>query len=188
MATLSQSRIFTEEELMALPKDSGKWELVNGELTLMAPAGFDHGDIIGTLFVLLGFHVRKNRLGRILDGQTGFWMKSGNLFSPDLSFVSRARLAGLKRGSTGFFKGSPDLAVEVLSPTESKAAANKKIREYFKNDTRLAWLIDPSKKSIFVHHSPVADAVLHIGDVLDGESIVPGFSMPAADLFAEFDI
>ena len=186
MITEYQKRVWTEDALLALPKQPGKCELINGELIQMAPAGFDHGDITCAVLAPLTTYVITNHLGRVVDGQTGFWMKSGNLLSPDMSFVGKSRLLGLKRGPKGFFKGSPDLAVEILSPTQSKAATNRKIREYFENDTEMAWVIDPPKKQVYVYRGSRSPTVFGIGDYLDGEDVVPGFRMPVAELFKEF--
>ena len=187
MAIQTQDKVWTEEELLVLPKDAGKWELINGEPTVTPPAGFNHGQINNVLAARLTLHVLRHRLGCVVDGQTGFWMKAGNLYSPDTSFVSKQRLSGLKRGPKGFFKGSPDLAVEVLSPEDTKAAVRKKIREYFKNDTALAWVIDPQQKLVYVYHRTGAAVVLRPGDFLMGEQVVPGFKIAVAELFEEFD-
>src|ERR1043165_5797430 len=109
---------WTEKELVALPKEHGKYELVDGELVLMPPAGFEHGDISLEAGMRLRAYVRRKKLGRVVDGQTGFWMKSGNLRSPDVSFVSKQRLLEMERLPAGLFIGAPDLAVEVLSPDD----------------------------------------------------------------------
>jgi Uma2 family endonuclease len=177
---------WTDEELMALPEDGFKRELVNGEI-VMSPAGANHGRIIMILsFALEGF-VTKRKLGAVFDGQTGFRMRSGDLFSPDISFMAKSRLEGTKRAPQAFFRGSPELAVEVLSPGESFGHAEEKIAQYFENDTKLAWLVNPVNQTVQVYRGRTPEKMLRAGDVLDGEDILPGFTFPVADLFAEFN-
>ena len=97
------------------------------------------------------------------------------------------RLKGLKRPPRGFFQGSPDLAVEILSPSNTVEEIHTKIVEYFENDTRLVWVIHPDEKYVLVYHEPEPERLLRPQDTLEGDAIVPGFSMPVAELFEEWD-
>jgi len=178
---------WTDEELMALPDDGFKRELVNGEI-VMSPAGLNHGDIINVLSAALTTFALERKLGRTFDGQTGFRMRSQDLLSPDISFISRSRLAGMRRAPAGFFRGSPDLAVEVLSPGESVGHAEEKVAQYFENDTKLAWIVNPINRTVQVYTTGrTPDRMLRTGDSLDGGSLLPGFTFPVADLFADYD-
>lgn len=181
MPTLTKT--WTEKELLALPKDRGKYELVDGELVFMPPAGFEHGDISGEALSRLRTYVRRKKLGRVVDGQTGFWMKSGNLRSPDVSFVSKQRLLKLTRLPTGFFLGTPDMVVEVLSPDDRMSNIEKKIRDYFESGTKLLWLVNPVTRTVRVYRDPDNYRLLTIKNNLAGEDIVPGFSMAVKKLF-----
>lgn len=174
---------WTEAQLLALPDVGHKIELIDGRLT-MAPAGFEHGNIGLFIGARIELYARQHKLGLAFDSSTGFWMKSGNLRSPDASFVSAARLKGLKRLPTGFFQGSPDLAVEIISPSDRAGDMHERLMDYFETDTRLAWIINPSERSALVYHGPTPDKVLTLSQSLDGENILPGFSLPLADLFA----
>jgi Uma2 family endonuclease len=177
--------VWTEKKLMQLPDDGNVYELVGGELE-MSQAGFEHGDIGAELLAVLRLFVRTQKLGVVVGASTGFWMNSGNSRSPDVSFVSKERLRG-RRPTKKFFHGAPDLAVEVVSPNDVWQKLNQKIAELFANGTRLAWVINPGDQTVLVYHSAQPDRILKAGDVLDGEDIVPGFSMPVAVLFAEWD-
>ena len=182
MPTLTKQ--WTEKELLRLPKDDGKYELVNGELELMSPAGFEHGQICMRLGACLTVHVENHKLGCVADGQTGYWMNSGNLRSPDVSFVSKARLAVLERLPTGFFKGAPDLAVEVFSPGDRTKQLNEKIADYFASGTRMVWVIYPKSRSARIYREPGVKRLISDDEVLDGEDVVPGFSIKLSELFA----
>ena len=138
---MSATRTWTEADLMALPRDGFKRELVDGEIHV-SPAGAPHGRIIVHLTVLLGNHVQAHALGEVFDSSTGCWMPSGNLRSPDLAFVSRARLPdGVPEG---FLRVVPNLVVEVLSPGDSRRQIVDKVAEYLSAGVRLVWVIDPA--------------------------------------------
>jgi Uma2 family endonuclease len=179
--------VWTDEAFMALPQDGHRYELVQGELVDMGNSGMEHGWIASILNGLLFDFVRTHKLGVICDSSTAFAMKSGNKRSPDVSFIAKARLVGLRRLPKGFFAGSPDLAVEVLSPGNTVEEMHSKLVEYFENDTRLVWVIHPDEQYVLVYHSPSPDRLLTLQDALDGEDVVPGFSLPVAALFEELD-
>jgi len=184
METTLAKKLWTEEELLSLPDNGNKYELINGELS-MVPTGIEHEDIGATLLAALKRHVSEHKLGVVCGSSTGYWMKSGNLRSPDVSFISKARLKGHKRPPKGFFRGSPDLAVEILSPSDTVENLHGKIVEYFENDTTLAWIINPEEQVVMVYHSPRPDKILAGNDTLQGEEVLRGFTFPVAELFAD---
>ena len=176
---------WTDKELLALPKDGYEREVVNGEL-IVSPAGFDHGAIIPRILGPLFVFVTEKNLGVVLDGQTGCRMKSGDLFSPDVSFVAKQRTLSQRKKHKAFFDGAPDLVVEVLSPSDTVRVTEEKIAQYFENGTRLAWVVHPHSQSVYVYRrGPVADDVLSIKDSLGGEKVVPGFSLVVASIFLD---
>lgn len=186
--TLSTAQpVWTDEAFMALNKDGHRYEVVKGELVDMGNSGMEHGGIGSFLGGLLAIYVRQHKLGIVCDSSTAFALKNGNKRSPDVSFVGKERLQGLKRPPRGFFPGAPDLAVEILSPGNTVEEIHAKIVEYFENGARLVWVIHPDEKYVLVYHSPEPDRFLRLQDLLEGEAIVPGFSMPVAELFEEWD-
>ena len=153
----------------------------------MSPAGTRHGDLaIQIAAALYNFGAR--RLGRVLDSSTGFRMQEGNVRSPDVSFLSRERLRGLKKLPTGFFDGAPDLAVEILSPSDTLTGLHERLVEYFANGTRLAWVVNPLEETVLVYQEAAhSERLLHKGDVLEGAPLLPGFSLALSELFADLD-
>lgn len=106
---------------------------------------------------------------------------SGRVRLPDVVFVSLDRLPKSREPIPTL---APDLAVEVLSASNTTAEIEQKLREYFQSGTRLAWVIDPAPRSVSVYHGPgTPTRVLHESDALDGEDVVPDFSLPVAELF-----
>ncbi|MCH9055879.1 Uma2 family endonuclease [Synechococcus sp. PCC 6716] len=169
---------------MALPKDGHRYEIVNGELVDMGSSGALHGNLAITLSSALFAVVNAQKLGALFDSSTAFKMKSGNRRSPDISFFAKERLQGMTELPTGFLDGAPDLAVEVLSPGNTVEEIHDKLVEYFENGTRLAWIIHPSEHYVLVYRSAQEpDRLLKSVDSLDGEEVIPGFTLPVAELF-----
>ncbi len=186
MKTKLKQKIWTERELMSLPDNGNKYELVNGEI-IMGPAGFEHGEIIMRLATALRVYAIQKKLGTVLDSSTGFWMKNGNCRSPDISFIKKDRLKGFKSLPKGFIEGAPDLAIEVLSPTDSIENTHAKITEYFDSGAKLVWIINPEDQTVHIYHSKHPYKLLLPEDYIDGEDLIPGFSMKIAELFTEFE-
>jgi Uma2 family endonuclease len=188
MTVSAERKIWTDEEFMALSDRGGdRYELVNGEVRTISNSGMEHGNIGTFLGGVIELYARTNRLGVTCDSSTAFALKSGNKRSPDISFVSKERLQGLRRIPKGFFQGAPDLAIEVISPNNTFAEIHDKLVEYFDNGCRLAWVVNPSERSVLVYHQPQPDKLLKISDNLDGEQVLPGFILPVAELFVELD-
>jgi Uma2 family endonuclease len=172
---------------MALPDDGNKYELVDGEL-VVSNSGLEHGYIGVILASALYSFVISRKLGVVLDSSTAFTMKTGNKRSPDVSFLSKNRLQGLKKLPKGFGQGAPDLAVEILSPSNTTAEIHSKIVEYLENGTKLIWVINPEEEYVLVYKSrPSPDRLLSSVDILSGEETLPDFSFAVADLFPQFD-
>lgn len=189
LAVETPRKVWTEAELQALPHDAYNYEVVDGELVMSPKNDFFHGDICIQLATALSAFADARRLGRILDSSTGFWMKNRNCRAPDISFVSREPLKaeGFRRSTRGFFRGAPDLAVEVLSLNSTRSEIDRPLKDFFESSTRIAWIIDPENERVEVCHSPTDRALIGSGGFLDGEDLLPGFQFPIADLFKEWD-
>lgn len=183
----NRKKILTDEEFMALSENESHYELINGEVIDLGNSGMEHGNISAYLCGLIELYARKKKLGVTCDSSTAFSLKSGNKRSPDVSFISKERLQGIKRLPKGYFQGSPDLAIEVISPNNTFEELHQKIVEYFDNGCRLVWVINPDEKSVLVYHQPEPDKLLNVTDNLDGEDILPDFTLPVLDLFMELD-
>ncbi len=184
LETPGEEKVLTDAEFMALNRDGHRYEIVNGELIDMGNSGAKHGYVCSVLMILLGGYVHIQKLGAMFDSSTAFKMKSGNKRSPDVSFMAKERLQGLDELPDGFLEGAPDLAVEILSPSNTVEEIHNKLVEYFDNGSRLVWVINPKEKYVLVYRSSEEpDRLLKSIDSLDGEEIVPGFSLPIGDLF-----
>ncbi|HVF55854.1 MAG TPA: Uma2 family endonuclease [Pyrinomonadaceae bacterium] len=179
------TQLKTAEELLKLPRGRFRYELVNGELRRMSPAGHNHGRIAARLTVSLGQHVEENNLGEVYAAETGFKLRSDpdTVRAPDVAFVRRERVdeAGEMKG---YFPGAPDLAVEVNSPDDTVREVEEKVAEWLEYGARLVWIISPKLHNVTVYRSLADVRTLTERDALDGEDVVPGFNYPVAKLFA----
>ena len=141
---------WTDNELLSLPNDGRKYELLDGNL-LMSPVIATHGSLCMKLGSLLLRHVQRRKLGEVYDSSTGFRLSRDLLLSPDIAFVSHERLAKILVAPDKFLGGAPDLVVEVLSPSDRPKLIQQKLDRYFEHDTRLAWLVDWKKQEVTVH-------------------------------------
>lgn len=184
MVAGTTTSLMTADELWELPSNGDRYELVKGELRTMAPAGFEHGQRGSKLLILLGFFVLERRLGWVVGPDTGFVLSRDPdvVRSPDVAFVARARVP--VEPVVKFFPGAPDLAVEVLSPTDTFDEIEEKIEDYFSAGTRLVWVVNPRSKSVSVYRPAMAFEVLRGEQKLTGLDVVEGFECRVADLFA----
>lgn len=182
----SEPKIWTDEAFLSLPDDGNRYELVNGELINMGNSGAMHDYLAIVLSSALFAVVMPQKLGALFDSSTAFKMKNGNKRSPDVAFFAKERLQGITTLPSGFLDGAPDLAIEVLSASNTVEEIDGKIAEYFDNAARLVWVINPYQRYVLVYRSAQEpDRLLKSTDALDGEDVIPGFSLPVAELFQE---
>jgi Uma2 family endonuclease len=177
--------VTTADELLRMPDDGMRHELVRGELRMMPPPGFEHGRVAATVGTLLGMHVRQTESGVTLAAETGFLLTSNpdTVRAPDAAFVSRERAERVGR-TAKYWPGAPDLAVEVVSPGDSFHEVQDKTLEWLAAGTIAVLVLDPTKSTATVYRGQ-GDAHVHsAGDTLDLSDAVPGFSVAVAELFA----
>lgn len=178
--------IMTVEEFLVCDIDEKKAELVRGELRVTPPASAGHGMVVANLLRLLLPYVSTYGLGRVFGDGFGYQLVElpHTVRVPDASFVRADRLPpnGLGRG---LFKGAPDLAVEVLSPTETASDLDEKLEDYGAVHTSLVWIVDPERRTVMIIAANEPATWLREGDTLTGGEVIEGFSTPVADLFSD---
>ena len=169
--------MMTLEEFLVSDVDG--YEYVKGELIPMAAPSAEHGLIGANVSWYLSRYVRENQLGAVVGSETGFQVGE-RVLKPDVAFVSTPRLpADLIKA----FPVSPDLAVEVISPSETFRKAVEKAFAYLEAGTRLVWVIEPGSKTVIVYRSETDITLLTREDTLTGEDVVEGFACQVAELF-----
>ena len=159
-------------------------ELVEGTLVEKA-VGFESAYIAGLIVTALNLFVRPRRLGIVTPPDAPFELFGGMVRLPDAAFTSWDRIPGRRRPKEPVPRLVPDLAVEVLSPSNTPAEIRRKLSEYFEAGVRLAWVVDPKKKkTVRVHASADRSTLLREGQSLDGGDVLPGFTLSLRDLFA----
>ena len=183
MAT--SQRLMTAEELLRLPDDGQRHDLIAGELTTMPPSGFEHGRRAARIAVSLTQHVDAHGLGEVVAAETGFLLARDpdTVRAPDVAFVSRDRLEAVGN-VTGYWPGAPDLAVEVISPNDLYTEVDEKVAAWLAHGARMVLVVNPRRRTVAVHRPGADVRHLTVDDVLDGEDVVPGWTMPVRDLFA----
>jgi Uma2 family endonuclease len=180
---VAAEKLWTDDELLALSAPDGrKRELWFGRVITMSPAGPEPGDVIMRLAGSLTAHVYTHKSGRLYDGQTGYRLSLDLCFAPDLSFVSNERLKVIRPFKEKLFRGAPDLAIEVLSPSDSITKTEEKITHYLVHGARLAWMVDLRHRSVRVYREPNKFELLRPGRFLSGNSVLPGFRCAVAKL------
>lgn len=172
------------EDLPYLEPDVDRVELVAGSIVRQPPPGSAHGGVTLAVGSVLRAFVREHRLGRAF-GETGYVLSRDpdTVRAPDASFVSEERLATAAwRGP--YRVGAPDLAVEVASPRDSESDLTAKADEYLGAGGRAVWVLDPERRTVTVHRAGREPLRLSPDEVLDGEPVLPGLSVPVAELFA----
>lgn len=166
-----------------MARDGFVYELVDGELRKMSPAGFEHGHIAMLIGASLSNHVRRNGLGRVTAAETGFRLRENpdTVRAPDVAFVRRARVVDVR----GYFPGAPDVAIEVISPSDTYSEVSEKVSDWLRSGVTMVVLVDPSTKSASVHRSLTETKHLALGDVIDGQDVVPGWRLEMRELFGE---
>jgi Uma2 family endonuclease len=175
------------DDLLTLPDDGWQYELVDGRLVRIAGSGQRATAIAAILLGALIAFVRPRRLGVVTgaDGVYKFDPARETGLIPDVGFYVTARQLRIVNPNKPI-PFAPDLAVEVASPSQSKADMKAKAALYLSGGTRLVWVIWPNRRQVEVWHAgEVPRSVpLGVGDILDGGDVVPGFFHPVADIFS----
>ena len=182
MATIIETT--TAEDLLRMPKDGFRYELMRGEIRKMSPAGNRHGKLTMRLSAPLFQYVEANGLGVVYAAETGFRLSTDpdTVLAPDIAFVSRKRIEAVGEPD-GYWPGAPDLTVEVISPTDLYTEVEEKVFEWLNAGTAMVVLVNPRNRTVTTYRSRADIAVLTEGDTLDGADIVPGWTMPIGGLF-----
>ena len=182
---LPANDLMTAEQLLMYDARGMRTELVRGRLVVREPAGYRHGGIAARVLLRIGAYLERDQaarsaehpLGDVLAAETGFTLQRGpdTVRAPDVAFVAWARRPS---STIGFAALAPDLAVEVLSPGDCPGDVLAKVADWLTAGTTLVWVIDPDRRLARVYRADGTESILQEHMALDGESTLPGFSLP----------
>ena len=161
-------------------------ELIDGTL-VEKTMGQEESGLAVRLIIFLGNFVLQYKLGKIFGADGPSRLFPGQVRLPDVWFVTRERMRSLTDRKAPILDLAPDLAVEVLSKSNTNAEMERKLREYFAAGTRLVWYVDPKTRTVRAFTSPDSVITLNDDQTLDGGEVLPGFTLNLRELFAEFD-
>lgn len=181
---MSTTSPMTAEQLLRLPDDGNRYELVAGELRMMSPGNWKHSEIAANIGLLLLNHVKKRRLGKVLSNDPGFVLERNpdTVLAPGVAYIARGNYPA-DLPEQGYWPCAPDLAVEVLSPNDRIKGTEEKIEQSIEAGCRLAWLVNPRMRTVKIYFSNAGTKTIAIGEELDGDELLPGFCCQVAEVF-----
>jgi Uma2 family endonuclease len=174
----------TADDVLAMGAKGRFLEVIEGEARAVLPANIRHGDIASQIGMILRQYVSPRKLGRvIIEGGYILARNPDTMLAPDVSFLRQSRIpaGGLPEK---FFDGFPDLAVEIISPTNPRAELKRKMKTYLDHGTELAWLVDPNMMTVDIYRPKRAARRVKRSDQITGDQTIAGFSVVVSEFFA----
>jgi Uma2 family endonuclease len=184
MATTKVTKLYTAEDLWEMGDDA-RVELLEGELIDMgSPTNEGHGSISGIFAWAIGDYAMRTNAGRWYTAEPGFVLARNPdvVLAPDVAFVRMERVAHGEQRQR-YIEGAPDLAIEVISPSDRASVVSAKVVSYLDAGTSLVWVADPLRRIVTVYTRDGAARIVRVGDDLDGGDVLPGFSLPLETVF-----
>ena len=180
--TTQATKLITAEQLFEMG-DIGRCELLYGELVMMSPAGAEHGLVAARFVRYLSEFVDEHELGFVLSSETGFTIENDPdlVRAPDASFVRKERIGDALPRT--YIKGVPDLAVEVVSPGDSRREVAEKVNMWLAHGTQVVWVADARPKTLVIHRVGTTPVTLRVTEEVRDEPLLPGFVLPLSKVF-----
>lgn len=179
-------RPWTAADVLALHSArTHRYELVQGELRQMSLLRFWHSVLNGSIIGTIGLYLQTHPIGLVVPWDAGFTLQTDPLTvrSPDVAFVAAERLPPDNPDAPAFPHLAPDLAVEVISPSETATSIAERVSDYVQAGTRLLWLVYPERQEVQEFYQGQFFHIYRLGDTLDGRDVLPNFGYPLDELF-----
>lgn len=174
-------------EFVNLPENEGRlFERINGEIIEVSPANIYSSFVTANITYYLKIYEKTHKTGYVTESDGGYDITEDDTFAPDVAYISKTRQEKLPK--TGFNPIPPDLAVEVISPTDLKNPKNRiqaKLEKYQKAKIPLLWMVYPDRQEVVVYEKGDQTQVMTLNDTLSGGDVLPGFELAVKDIFEE---
>lgn len=180
--TNGKARVRSEESINRFLLKHDRYEYVKGNLEKKNMPNAKHSGIAGRLVIELGIYLKKNKIGRIYP-EAHFQIGKDKRI-PDVAFVESPKIPETGEPQK-FWDFAPDLAIEIVSPTDFYQDVLKKIDDYFVVGIKQVWLINPEKETLTIYFSSSETKLLTKKDVLTCEDILPKFNLKLSEIFVD---
>jgi Uma2 family endonuclease len=179
----TQTKLITADELLMMPDDGYRYELLRGVLIRKMPPGHRHGNVVAFTTAEFVNYVRANDYGEV-DAEIGYKLESDpdTVRAPDVSWIAPENV---REPIPGYPDGAPDLAVEVKSPNDSRPEMFAKAQMWIGYGTRIVLVLDPVPVTVTVYRPSSEPLTYEEHDVLNLDDLLPGFSCPVWRLFRQ---
>lgn len=184
MPTTVSAEIVTAKSIFERPSDGYRYELLQGNLRMMSPAGGRHGRITLQVAHLLKTHSDAGKLGVVFAAETGFLIETDpdTVLAPDVAFVSRSRFESIEN-EIRYLPLAPELVVEVLSPSDRFSQVEAKAFAWIDAGTKLVLVVNPESETIHAYRSRKQIEVFECSESIDCSTVVPGWILSVAAAF-----
>ena len=182
--TTTKGKLLTAEDLLELDGKGIKGELIRGVFCETVSTGIEHGEIAGNFIIGLGTHVKPRKLGRVFGSDSGIRLERGpdTVREPDVGYISAEKLP-LGTRITGYSEVVPDLVVEIVSPSDTVREMYDRACMWLRHGVRLVWVAYPDTRTVDVFRQDATTVTLSEDDVLDGDPVLPRFTLPVREVF-----
>jgi Uma2 family endonuclease len=181
-----QDRLYTAQDLADMPDDGKIYELHNGVLIEVAGSKLRQSRLAAWIIHLLFSFIEQHKLGGMVTGADGTaQLNDYNTRIPDVSYISAGQAK--KQDDNSYLQGAPDLAIEVVSPSNSNLEMQQRAGEYLSADARLVWIVNPEMRTVDVYRPGGLRTVLSGDGVLDGGDVLPGLALSLREIFKVLD-
>jgi Uma2 family endonuclease len=182
MTMVVQDKLYTVHDLLNMLDDGKVYELHNGILVEVPGSRIQQAQLAAWIIYLLTAFIEQHNLGGIIMGADGTAeLNEFNTRIPDVSYISRERAH--KQDKHSYLDGAPDLAIEVVSPSNSAIEMQKRAGEYLSFGARLVWIVNAETRTIDVYVPHGARTVFGLEGTLDGGDVLPGLTLPVQRIF-----
>ena len=180
--TTTKRKLITADELLLMPRDGSRYELIRGVLIEKMPTGDPHRVTVFLISALLDRYIEATDYGEGGAGEPGYRLDRtpDTVRAPDVVWIPPGRVP---EGTQGYPELAPDLAVEVKSPSNSNPEMAAKATMWLSYGSRMVWVADPQPVTVTVYRPNAIPIILHEDDILDGGDVLPGFTAPVWRLF-----